>query len=55
VETVAITLSILVVLKLGLRVNLVIYLLVAGTACLLTNFASEGNLWFILSLAMIGE
>jgi MFS transporter, OCT family, solute carrier family 22 (organic cation transporter), member 4/5 len=43
------------VLKLGLRVNLFIYLIIAGVACVLINFARADNVWLTISLAMIGE
>jgi len=55
VEAVSIALSVLVVLKLGLRVNLFIYLIVAGVACALINFARADNLWLTITLAMIGK
>lgn len=43
----------MVVLKLGLRVNLFIYMLVAGFACILINFARADNLWMTITLAMV--
>lgn len=43
------------VLKLGLRVNLFIYLILAGAACVLINFARSDNTWLTIGLAMIGE
>lgn len=55
VEAVSIAASVFVVLKLGLRINLVIYLFIAGTACILINYARADNLWLTISLAMIGE
>ncbi|XP_059619763.1 organic cation transporter protein-like isoform X1 [Phlebotomus argentipes] len=55
VEGVAILCSIIVVLKLGIRINLVIYMLVAGLACLMVNFVPDGNLWIIITLVMIGK
>lgn len=55
VEAFSIAFSVFVVLKLGLRVNLFIYLVIAGLACGLINFAREDNLWLTISLAMIGE
>uniref|UniRef100_A0A1B0CZU9 Major facilitator superfamily (MFS) profile domain-containing protein n=1 Tax=Phlebotomus papatasi TaxID=29031 RepID=A0A1B0CZU9_PHLPP len=55
VEGIAIICSILVVLKLGIRINLVIYMLVAGLACLMVNFVPDGNLWMIITLVMIGK
>lgn len=53
VESIAICLSIVVVLKLGLRVNLFLYMVVAGISCILMNFIPDGNLWVIIMLAMI--
>ncbi|XP_062565328.1 organic cation transporter protein [Armigeres subalbatus] len=53
VESIAICLSIVVVLKLGLRVNLFIYMVVAGLSCILMNFIPDGNLWVIITLAMV--
>ncbi|XP_058448439.1 organic cation transporter protein [Malaya genurostris] len=53
VESVAICLSIVVVLKLGLRVNLFLYMVVAGISCIVMNFVPDGNLWVIITLAMI--
>ncbi|XP_055609045.1 organic cation transporter protein [Uranotaenia lowii] len=53
VESIAICLSILVVLKLGLRVNLFLYMVVAGISCIVMNFVPDGNLWAIIGLAMI--
>ncbi|GAB0094988.1 organic cation transporter protein [Sergentomyia squamirostris] len=55
VEGIAILCSIVVVLKLGIRINLVIYMLVAGLACLMVNFVPDGNLWMIITLVMIGK
>ncbi|XP_055695061.1 organic cation transporter protein [Lutzomyia longipalpis] len=55
VEGIAILCSIIVVLKLGIRINLVIYMLVAGLACLMVNFVPDGNLWMIITLVMIGK
>lgn len=54
VEGVSILLSILVVLKLGLRINLFIYMLIAGVACIMVNFAPDDNLWIVIVSAMIG-
>jgi MFS transporter, OCT family, solute carrier family 22 (organic cation transporter), member 4/5 len=55
VEACSIAFSVLVVLKLGLRVNLFIYLIIAGVSCVLINFARADNVWLTISLAMIGE
>uniref|UniRef100_A0A2M3ZLB7 Putative organic cation transporter n=1 Tax=Anopheles braziliensis TaxID=58242 RepID=A0A2M3ZLB7_9DIPT len=54
VEAIAICASILVVLKLGLRINLFLYMVIAGLSCIVMNFVPDGNLWVIISLAMIG-
>lgn len=54
-EAASVGLCILVVLKLGLKVNLVVYMLVAGCACLMVNFIAVGNSIGIISLAMIGK
>lgn len=54
-EACSIVFSVFVVLKLGLRFNLFIYLIIAGAACVLINFAREDNLWLTIGLAMIGE
>ncbi|XP_050071891.1 organic cation transporter protein [Anopheles maculipalpis] len=53
VESIAICLSIVVVLKLGLRINLFLYMVVAGLSCIVMNFVPDGNLWLIITLAMI--
>jgi hypothetical protein len=55
VEAFSIASSVFVVLKLGLRINLIIYLIVAGIACLLINYARADNLWLTITLAMIGK
>jgi OCT family organic cation transporter-like MFS transporter 4/5 len=55
VEAISIVASVFVVLKLGLRINLIIYLIVAGIACLLINFSRADNLWLTIALAMIGK
>ena len=55
VEAFSIAASVLVVLKLGLRRNLVFYLVVAGIACLLINYTRADNLWLTITLAMIGK
>lgn len=53
VESIAICLSIVVVLKLGLRVNLFLYMVLAGISCIVMNFVPDGNLWVIIALAMM--
>ncbi|KAG5679752.1 hypothetical protein PVAND_009292 [Polypedilum vanderplanki] len=53
VEAISIALSVFVVLKLGLRINLIIYLIVAGIACLFINYVRADNLWLTITLAMI--
>lgn len=53
-ESVSVCLCILVVLKLGLKINLVIYMLVAGISCLMVNFIADGNNVGVIALAMIG-
>ncbi|XP_058058793.1 organic cation transporter protein isoform X2 [Anopheles bellator] len=53
VESIAICLSIVVVLKLGLRINLFLYMVIAGLSCIVMNFVPDGNLWLIITLAMI--
>ncbi|XP_041760709.1 organic cation transporter protein [Anopheles merus] len=53
VEAIAICLSIVVVLKLGLRINLFLYMVVAGLSCIVMNFVPDGNLWLIITLAMV--
>lgn len=55
VEAVSIAASVFVVLRLGLRINLVVYLLIAGIACIMINYARADNLWLTISLAMIGK
>lgn len=55
VEAFSIVFSVFVVLKLGLRVNLFICMIIAGIACVLINFARADYLWLTISLAMIGE
>lgn len=55
-EAASVGLCILVVLKLGLKVNLVVYMLVSGCACLMVNFIPVGNNDIgLISLAMIGK
>ncbi|CAO1417559.1 unnamed protein product [Diamesa tonsa] len=53
VEAISILVSVLVVLKLGLRVNLFIYMIIAGIACVLINFARGNSQWLTIFLAMI--
>lgn len=53
-EAVSVCLCILVVLKLGLKINLVSYMLVAGISCLIVNFIPDGSNVGVISLAMIG-
>lgn len=53
-EAISILVSVLVVLKLGLRVNLFIYMIIAGVACVLINFARGYSQWLTIFLAMIG-
>ncbi|XP_053680696.1 organic cation transporter protein [Anopheles nili] len=53
VESIAICLSIVVVLKLGLRINLFLYMVVAGLSCIVMNFVTDDNLWLVITLAMI--
>ena len=55
VEALAIIFSIFVVLRLGIRVNLVIYMYVAGVACLMVNFVPEGDTSFLITLVLIGK
>lgn len=55
VEAAAIIFSIFVVLRLGIRVNLVVYMYVAGIACLLVNFVPEGNHTYLITLVLIGN
>lgn len=54
-EGISVILSIFVVRKLGLRANLIAYMLISGVACLLVNFFNEDKLIAVISLAMIGE
>lgn len=55
VEAAAIIFSIFVVLRLGIRVNLVIYMYVAGIACLMVNFVPAGDTTFLITLVLIGK
>ncbi|XP_037039783.1 organic cation transporter protein-like [Bradysia coprophila] len=52
-EAVSILLCIFVVLKLGLKINLVIYMVVAGAGCLAVNFLPDGNYFGVITFAMI--
>ncbi|KAG4072079.1 hypothetical protein HA402_015578 [Bradysia odoriphaga] len=52
-EAVSILLCIFVVLKLGLKTNLVIYMLVAGAGCLGVYFLPDGNYLGVITFAMI--
>lgn len=54
-EAVSILLCIFVVLKLGLKINLVIYMAVAGAGCLAVNFLPDGNYFGVITFAMIGK
>lgn len=55
VEAAAIIFSIFVVLRLGIRINLVIYMYVAGIACLMVNFVPDGDHTFLITLVLIGK
>ncbi|XP_055542451.1 organic cation transporter protein-like [Wyeomyia smithii] len=55
VEAATICLSIIAVLKLGLWINLFLYMTVAGIACIVMNFVPDGNLWIIIMLALIAK
>lgn len=54
-EAVSIMLCIFVVLKLGLKINLVIYMVVAGAGCLAVNLLPDGNYFGVITFAMIGK
>lgn len=54
-EAVSILLCIFVVLKLGLKINLVIYMVVAGAGCLAVNLLPDGNYFGVITFAMIGK
>lgn len=54
-EAVSILLCIFVVLKLGLKINLVIYMVFAGVGCLAVNFLPDGNYFGVITFAMIGK
>lgn len=54
-ESVCIILSIFVVLKLGLKTNLVVYMVVAGAGCLAVFFLPDGNYFGVITFAMIGK
>lgn len=57
VEAVSICLSVFVVLKLGIRLNLIAYMLIPGICCLAVNIVPKGdeNLIYVIALAMIGK
>ncbi|KNC21760.1 Organic cation transporter protein [Lucilia cuprina] len=57
VEAISICLSIFVVLKLGIRLNLITYMLIPGICCLATNIVPKGdeNNIYIIALAMIAK
>ncbi|XP_075144925.1 organic cation transporter protein isoform X2 [Haematobia irritans] len=57
VEAVSICLSVFVVLKLGIRVNLIAYMLIPGVCCLAVNIIPKGdeNLIYVIALAMIAK
>ncbi|XP_053695418.1 organic cation transporter protein-like [Sabethes cyaneus] len=55
VESITICLSIFAVLKLGLWVNLFLYMTVAGLSCIVMNLVPDGNLWVIIMLAMTAK
>lgn len=54
-EAVSVVLCIWVVLKFGLRRNLIVFMLVAGGGCMLVNFIPATNNAGIISLAMLGK
>ncbi|XP_011293862.1 organic cation transporter protein [Musca domestica] len=57
VEAVSICLSVFVVLKLGIRLNLIAYMLIPGICCLAVNIVPKGdeNLIYVIALAMIAK
>ncbi|XP_061399579.1 organic cation transporter protein [Musca vetustissima] len=57
VEAVSICLSVFVVLKLGIRLNLIAYMLIPGICCLAVNIVPKGDEHFIyvIALAMIAK
>ncbi|KAM7359682.1 organic cation transporter protein isoform 1-T2 [Cochliomyia hominivorax] len=57
VEAVSICLSVFVVLKLGIRLNLITYMLIPGICCLATNIIPKGDEYniYIIALAMIAK
>lgn len=54
-EAVSVVLCIWVVLKFGLKRNLIVFMLVAGAGCMLVNFIPATNSAGIISLAMLGK
>lgn len=55
VEAISIGVCILVVLKMGIKNNLIAYMIVAGCACLFVNIMPDGVPAGVISLAMIGK
>ncbi|XP_055853828.1 solute carrier family 22 member 4 isoform X2 [Episyrphus balteatus] len=55
IEAISICASIVVVLKLGIRQNLIAYMLIAGVCCLAANLVPGGNLFGVIGLAMIAK
>uniref|UniRef100_A0A1B0BL31 Major facilitator superfamily (MFS) profile domain-containing protein n=1 Tax=Glossina palpalis gambiensis TaxID=67801 RepID=A0A1B0BL31_9MUSC len=57
IETISICLSIFVVLKFGIKRNLVAYMLIPGVCCLATNLVPKGEeyLIYVIALAMIAK
>ncbi|XP_055907802.1 organic cation transporter-like protein isoform X2 [Eupeodes corollae] len=55
VESISICASIVVVLKLGIRKNLIAYMLISGLCCLAVNLVPGGNLYGVIGLAMIAK
>lgn len=57
IEAISICLSIFVVLKFGIKRNLVTYMLIPGVCCLATNLVPKGEeyLIYVIALAMIGK
>lgn len=54
VEAISIAVCIFVVLKMGIKNNLIAYMIVAGCACLFVNIVPDGAPAGVISLAMIG-
>lgn len=54
-ELVATLISVWVVLKLGLKLNLVMFLLASSLGCLLVNAIPSGNTSGVMALARIGK